>query len=383
MSASARLSPVSIKKFFAKLPEPRPRRTRIEHPLLNLVVIALCATIAGADTWEEIARFGVDRRGWLAKYIAVSRRMPSPDTFARVFAALDPIAFQKCLLAWVGALHEVTAGQLIAIDGKMAREAMARAAEKGPLCLVSAWASANQVVLGQVAAPAGSNELGALPALLELLDLHGAIVTIDALGCQKEITAKIVAEQGDYVIAVKDNQQKLATAVQAALGQALDGHEAMRQLGRKEDKHGRREQRIYTVMEVPADFALLEQWPSIRSLGMVVRECVDEHGETRMGVRYYISSLPAKVRLFAQAVRNHWSIENQMHWTMDVTFKEDRSRARLQNSQANLGILRRVALALLKNAPSLEGSINCRRRQAGWNENTLETILFARQARQD
>jgi predicted transposase YbfD/YdcC len=319
----------------------------------------------------------------LAKYIPLSRRLPSPDTFARVFAALDPIAFQKCLLAWVSALHEVTAGQLIAIDGKVAREAMARAAEKGPLCLVSAWASANHVVLGQVAAPAGSSELGALPALLELLDLHGAIVTLDALGCQKDITAKIVEKQGDYVIAVKDNQEKLAAAVQAALGEALEAETGVRQLERHEENHGRRQHRLYAVMDVPADFPALKQWPSIRSLGMAVRECVDEHGQTRMGIRYYISSLPAKVRLFAQAVRNHWSIENQMHWSMDVTFKEDRSRARLQNSQDNLGMLRRVALTLLKNALGLKGSINCRRRQAGWNETTLETILFAREARQD
>ena len=184
MARSSRLAPVAIRRFFVKLPEPRRRRTRIAYPLLNLVVMAVCAVLAGADTWEEIAQFAKTRRDWFARFLELPAGNPSHDTFGRVFAALDPIAFQKCLLAWVSALHEATAGQFVAIDGKAAREAMARSTDKGPLCLVSAWATANQVVLGQVAGPAGSNELGALPTLLDLLELEGAIVTLDALGCQ-------------------------------------------------------------------------------------------------------------------------------------------------------------------------------------------------------
>lgn len=382
MSRSTHSSVVSIHKVFSTLPEPRRRRKRIKHSLINLVVIALCATIAGADTWEEIARFGVDRRDWLAKYLTLKRgAMPSPDTFARVFSALDPIAFQKCLLAWVSALHDVTGGKLIAIDGKVAREAMARATDKGPLCLVSAWASANHVVLAQMAAPSGSNELGALPALLDMLDLPGAIVTLDALGCQKEITAKIVDRKADYVIAVKDNQEKLLTPVQTLLGEALAGKRTSRQWTQKDDQG--KELRIYTVMEAPREFPESENWPSIRSMGMVYREHKNKQGETRTGVRYFISSLPPKVQLFARAVRNHWSIENQVHWVMDVCFREDRNRARLKNSQANLGILRRAALPLIKNTKGLKGSINSRRRQAAWNEKTLEAILFAGEVRQD
>lgn len=376
MAAPTHLSPVAIKRFFARLPEPRRRHKRIQHPLLSLIVIALCAVIAGADTWEEIARFGVDRRAWLAKHVPLAARMPSADTFARVFAALDPIAFQKCLLAWVGALHEVSAGRVVAIDGKVAREAMARAGSKGPLCLVSAWASANQVVLGQVAAPQGSNELGALPALLELLDLHGAIVTLDALGCQKDIVATIVAKHGDYVIAVKDNQERLLAAVQEYLGQVLDDPQARTRADR-EECHGRREERIYAVADVPDDFPELAQWPGLRSIGLVAREYTDSRGQVHTGVRYYISSLPARLNVFARAVRSHWLIENQLHWRMDVIFREDQSRARLGNEPANFGILRRVAFTLLKHAPGLKGSINCKRRQAGWNEQSLETILFA------
>ena len=268
MAMSSHLSPASIRKFFASLPDPRRRRTRVKHPLLTLVVIALCGTIAGADTWEEIVQFARDRHEWLARLVDLSAGIPSHDTFGRVFAALNPVAFQKCLLNWVQRLHEVTQGQVIAIDGKVAREAMARAGDQGPMTLVSAWASANHVFLGQVAGPKGSNELGALPKLLELLDLHGAIVTLDALGCQKEIVAQIVDQGGDYLIAVKGNQEKLEAAVHATLGAALEANQTLPTITRLEEKHGRQERRLYTVLEVPKDFAELEQWKGLKSVVM-------------------------------------------------------------------------------------------------------------------
>lgn len=222
MTMSSRLSQINIRRFFGSLPDPRKRRRRIKHPLLSLVVLALCGTIAGADTWEEIVQFAQDRRSWLSRLVDLSKGIPSHDTFGRVFAALDPIAFQKCLVAWVQCVHEVTQGQVIAVNGKVVREAMALAGKQGPMTLVSAWATANHVYLGQVAGPEGSNELGALPKLLELLDLHGAIVTLDALGCQKEIVAQIVDQGGDYVISVKGNQEKLQAAVHEAIGAALE-----------------------------------------------------------------------------------------------------------------------------------------------------------------
>jgi predicted transposase YbfD/YdcC len=375
MAMSAPLSQASIRKFFASLPEPRRRPTRVKHPLLTLVVIALCGTIAGADTWEEIVQFARDRREWLARLVNLSEGIPSHDTFGRVFAALDPLAFQKCLLTWVQRLHEVTNGQVIAIDGKVAREAMARAGDQGPMTLVSAWASANHMFLGQVAGPKGSNELGALPKLLELLDLHGAIVTLDALGCQKEIVAQIVDQGGDYVIAVKGNQEKLEAAVHATLGAALEADKAdkaMSTITRLEQKHGRQERRLYTVLEVPPDFAELEQWKGLKTVVMVAREHTDCKGKTHTGVRYYISSLPAEVKRIAAAVRGHWGIENGMHWVLDVAFREDRNRARADHAQANLGIFRRTALTLLKNTEGLKGSVHCRRQQAGWNNATLD-----------
>jgi predicted transposase YbfD/YdcC len=342
-------------------------------------VIALCGTIAGADTWEEIVQFARDRYDWLARFVNLSKGIPSHDTFGRVFAALDPVAFQKCLLSWVQRLHEVTKGQVIAIDGKVAREAMARSGDQGPMTLVSAWASANHVFLGQVAGPKGSNELGALPKLLELLDLHGAIVTLDALGCQKEIVAQIVDQGGDYVIAVKGNQEKLEAAVHATLGAALEANTPMPTITRLEETHGRQERRLYTVLEVPTDFAELEQWKGLKSVVMVAREYVDTNGETHTGTRYYISSLPAQVKRIAAAVRGHWGIENGMHWVLDVAFREDRNRARADHAQANLGIFRRTALSLLKNTEGLEGSIHCRRQQAAWNNTTLEKIIFGSQ----
>ncbi|CAN5301979.1 ISAs1-like element ISEc26 family transposase [soil metagenome] len=382
MTKSARLSPTSIHQFFASLPEPRQRRTRIKHPLLSLVIIALCGTIAGADTWEEIVQFARDRRQWLSGFLDLSQGIPSHDTFGRVFAALDPVAFQKCLLAWVQRLHEVTQGQVIAIDGKVVREAMARAGDQGPLTLVSAWATANHVCLGQVAGAAGSNELGALPKLLELLDLKGAIVTLDALGCQKDLVAQIVEKEGDYVVAVKGNQEKLKAAVQVTLGTAMEAGTAMPTITRVEQKHGRAERRLYTVLPVPDDFAELMQWKGLKSLVMVARESVDAKGKTHTGVRYYISSLPAEVKRIAAAVRGHWGIENRLHWVLDVAFREDRNRTRARNAQANLGILRRTALSLLKNTDGLKGSVHCRRQQAAWNDETLGKILFGCQGRE-
>jgi predicted transposase YbfD/YdcC len=382
MTQSLRLSQTSIHQFFASLPEPRRRQTRIKHPLLNLVTIALCGTIAGADDWEEIVQFARDRRPWLSGFLDLSAGIPSHDTFGRVFAALDPVAFQKCLLAWTQRLHEVTAGQVIAIDGKVVREAMARAGDQGPMTLVSAWATANHICLGQVAGEAGSNELGALPKLLELLDLEGAIVTLDALGCQKDIVAQIVAKKGDYVIAVKGNQEKLQAAVQATLEAALDARTAMPTITRVERKHGRAERRLYSVLPVPDDFAELAQWNGLRSLVIVTREYEDGKGKSHAGVRYYISSLPAEVRRIAAAVRGHWAIENCLHWTLDVAFREDRNRARAENAQANLGVLRRTALSLLKNTEGLKGSVHCRRQQAAWSDATLEKILFGCESRE-
>jgi predicted transposase YbfD/YdcC len=382
MARSRRLSPVHIGKFFAKLPDPRRRVSRVRYRLLSLIVIAICATIAGANDNEEIALFARTHRAWLARLIELPddpEQVPSHDTFDRVLSALDPIAFQKCLLAWLQALHEHTKG-LIAIDGKAAREAMARSGDPGPLTLVSAWASANHLFLGQVAGAPGSNELEAIPRLLDLLELEGAIVTLDALGCQQHIVEQIVGEKGDYVIAVKGNQPTLEAAVHKAIDNALSQEPMTAPTLMKEDnRRGRHETRFYVAVPVPPDVPAFDNWSGVRSLVSVTREYVDAKGQTQAGTRYYISSLPPKVKLLAQAVRGHWKVENELHWVLDVTFREDHNRSRAGHAQANLGVLRRVALSMLKNTPELKGSIDSRRKQAGWDEKTLEKVLFGRE----
>ena len=386
MTRSRCLSPVHIRKFFAALPDPRSRRSRVRYTLLTLIVIALCATIAGANTNEEIALFARTHRAWLAQIVELPEEVehtPSHDTFDRVLSALDPVALQKCLLAWRNALHENVQG-LIAIDGKVAREAMARAGEQGPLTLVSAWASAHHLLLGQVAGAKGSNELEAIPRLLELLHLEGAIVTLDALGCQQHLVEQIIDQGGDYVIAVKGNQPRLEAAVPQALDEALAQEPLTAPLLlQKDNRRGRQETRCYMAMPVPKAVPEFAAWPSVQSLVMVTREHVDTQGKVQTGTRYYISSLPPKVKVLADAVRSHWKVEHELHWVLDVTFREDRNRSRAGDAQANLGVLRRVALSLLKNAPELKGSIDSRRKQAGWDETALEKALFGQKLGED
>lgn len=379
MSETSPLSKLSIGRFFKTLPDPRHHRGKIVHPLLTIVVLALCGTIAGADDFEMIVTFAKERFEWFAKIVDLSNGIPSHDTFERVFARLDPLAFQRCLLQWVQALHKATGGKVIAIDGKAVREAMNRSKDKGPLCLVTAWACANHLLLGQVAGPEGSNELGALPALLELLELNGAIVTLDALGCQKAIVKQIVDQKGDYVIAVKENQEKLYEAVLDSFEKAFNGAPlpASQTHETTEQGHGRVEKRTVTVIEVPEALEEKEQWSAMRSFVMVTRETTTKKSaEPIVGVRYYISSLLPKAKTLGEIVRGHWGIENQLHWQLDVSFREDTSRARQKNAQANLGIVRRVALSLIKNTANLKGSVKSKRHQAGWSEKTLEAILF-------
>jgi len=369
---------VSIKSVFKNLPDPRRHHGKVIHPLLTIVVIALCATVAGADDYQSIVAFARERRDWFGKFLDLTNGIPSHDTFERVFANLNPIAFQRCLLRWVAALHEATAGKIIAIDGKAAREAMNRSKDKGPLCLVTAWASANHMLLGQVAGPEGSNELGALPQLLELLELKGAIVTLDALGCQKDLVEQIVDRGGQYVISVKGNQERLEKVVHDTLEAALAGDDLKpaQTHTTTEQKHGRLETRTTTAVAAPEDFEGKEDWKDIKSFVMVVRETMTKDAKTTVGIRYFISNLKPTAEKLSEVVRSHWTIENNLHWQLDVSFNEDRNRARRKNAQANLGVLRRVALSMIQNTPNLTGSTKSKRLKAGWSEKTLEAILF-------
>jgi predicted transposase YbfD/YdcC len=392
MATSRHLSPACVRKFFAKLPDPRRRPSRVRYRLMSLIVIALCATIAGANDVEEIALFAQTHRAWLAGLVELPEdpeQSPSHDTFDRVLSALDPIAFQKCLLAWLEALQEGVPGlaglpALIAIDGKVAREAMARAKDQGPLTLVSAWASAasasassSHLFLGQVAGTSGSNELEAIPRLLELLELEGAIVTLDALSCQRHIVEQIVEQKGDYVISVKGNQPALQAAVQEAIEEALSQEPVTASTSQKDDnRRGRQETRCTVAVPVPPGVSAFDGWSGVQSLVAVTREYVDAQGVMQSGTRYYITSLPPQATKLARVVRGHWKVENELHWVLDVTFREDRNRSRSGHAQANLGVLRRVSISLLKNTPGLKGSVDSRRKRAGWDEATLEKVLF-------
>ena len=378
MSQTSRLSKVSIERFFKTLPDPRRHRGKIIHPLLTIVVIALCATVAGANDYQSIVEFARARHDWFTKFVDLGNGIPSHDTFERVFAHLNPLAFQRALLGWVAALHETTGGKIIAIDGKVIREALKRSKDQGPLTMVTAWATANHILLGQVAGPEGSNELGALPELLELLDLQGAIVTLDALGCQKEIVKQIVDQGGKYVISVKGNQEKLEKVVHDTIEEALnrDDLPPKQTHTTTEDSHGRTETRTTTVVPVPQEFEGKEDWKGIKSFATVARETTDKDGKTTVGTRYYITNLEPIAKTLSKVVRAHWGIENHLHWQLDVSFAEDQNRARQKNSPANLGVLRRVALSMIKNTPNLTGSMKCKRQQAGWNEKTMEAILL-------
>jgi predicted transposase YbfD/YdcC len=408
MATSSRLSPSGvpcIRTCFETLPDPRRRLGKVRHSLLNIVVIALCGTIAGADSFEEIAAFAEKRRDWLGRFLDLSDGVPSHDTLERVFAALNPVAFQKCLVDWIGRLHEVTRGQVIAIDGKAVREAMKRSSDQGPLMLVSAWATESRVFLGQVAGPKGSGESAALPKLLELLELEGAIVTLDALGCQRSLTRQIIERKGDYLISVKGNQRQLLSAVQATLEvaeaaekaaeKAADESKTAETIEKKsrlltrtmqEASHGRNDERVVTVMEIPTGSPHQEQfgqWSGLKTVVRMTRTGTNSKGAPHSGTRYFITSLAADAKRLAEVVRRHWGVENEMNWTLDVAFREDHSRARTDDEQANFGAVRRTALSLLKHAPGLKGSMHCKRQQAAWDESTLENVLFGREATQD
>lgn len=366
---------LAIKTHFAKLRDPRRRHRRL-HRLLDIVTIALCAIIAGCNSWTDIAAFGRRRRSWFKKFLALPNGIPSHDTFERVFARLDPLVFQACFRQWMLALVEVLGVEQIAIDGKTLRGSGSAAAHLGPLQLVSAWATKNHLTLGQVAVEEGSNEITAIPKLLELLDLHGALVSIDAIGCQKEIAEEIRAGGGHYVLTVKDNQPHLLEDIQQCFSQAFDTDYAEVEhdtYETEEEGHGRQEMRYYTIIREPEGIRDREAWKDLHVIGMCYSERT-VRGETSTELRYFIGSKKAGARYYGRALRNHWQIENSLHWQMDVSFREDENRTQQRNAAQNLALLRRVAVTLLKRHPSKD-SIASKSRQAGWDTDFLEEIL--------
>lgn len=373
-------STASLRDHFASLEDPRIDRTK-RHQLLDIIVIAICAIICGADDWVEVELFGNAKLAWLKTFLDLPNGVPSHDTFGRVFARLNAEQFQQCFLTWIQAVSEVTRGQVIAIDGKVLRGSCNRLLGKAGIAMVSAWATANHLVLGQVKVEDKSNEITAIPKLLQVLEIAGCIVTLDAIGCQTEIAQAIVAQDADYVLAVKENQGHLYQDITGLFEAAQDVNfkDVPHDYHKTTDKgHGRLEIRqCWTI----SDAALINYlrnragWPNLRTIVKVVAER-RVHGDTSIEARYFISSLDADARRMLKAVRSHWGIENSLHWVLDIGFDEDHQRLRKDNGPANLAVLRHIALNLLKQETTVKAGIKAKRLKAGWDEPYLLKVLF-------
>jgi predicted transposase YbfD/YdcC len=369
-------SSASFFDHFDPLEDPRIERCR-RHNLRDIVFIAVCAFISGANDFVGMEKFGRTCRTWLAKFVELPNGIPSHDTFGRVFAAVDAEQFVECFLSWAESIHQVTAGELINIDGKTVRASVDKAKGQNPLHVVSAWATANRLTLGQVMVDEKSNEITAIPKLLELLEIQGAIVTIDAMGCQKDIAAQIRAGEADYVLAVKGNQEHLEEDIInhfERLDEGVESNVAVSRYATNAKDHGRQEQRYYQAVPVPDTLRNLAAWPDLRSIARATRVW-QENGVEKSEVRYFISSLAANAKVLGEAIRGHWGIENGLHWVLDMYFGEDRSRARTEHAAANLATLRRWILSLLRQNETLTGSFEKKRLQAAWDKRNLEQVL--------
>lgn len=364
---------------FNILKDRRVKRSR-RHELTDILIIAICAIICEADNWVEIAEFGQAKLKWFQSFLHLPNGIPSHDTFGRVFAMLDPKEFERCFLLWAEKLKEILGGRYIALDGKTLRRSHDEASGRTALNLVSAWVCENQLVLGQLKVADGSNEITAIPPLLKMLFLKGCIVTIDAIGTQKEIVNEIRNQGADYVLALKGNQGILYEGVEASFNEALKTNfrDIVHDYYQTLDKdHGRIESRQYWTISDPDYMKYFDphgEWRDFKSVGMVEAER-NIKGEVSRERRYYISSLGGDAKEFGCAVRSHWGIENGLHWVLDMVFGEDYSRVREGYAAENLALLRRLALNLIKHEQSASASIKVKRLKAAWSEDYLLQVL--------
>lgn len=366
----------SITEHFAELDDPR--RFNKRHKLLDILVISICAAIAGADGWEHVELFAETNEDWLRGFLELPHGIPTRHTFSRVFAALDPEQFQDCFVQWIQAVDKLSKGQIIAADGKALRRSHDRRLGKKALYMVSAWASGSGLVLGQTKVEEKSNEITALPELLDMLEIAGCIVTVDAIHCQTETARTIIEKQADYVFPVKENQPRLLDSLQLL----FDDPEEMQWVACDHDRtvdkgHGRIEIReCWTTSDAEYlhHIDTLAEWKGLRSIAMVQaeRQLGEDTTTTR---RYFISSLESDAEQLLHAVRSHWGIENKVHWVLDIAFREDDSRIRKGNGAENFAVLRHIALNLLRREKTVKRSLKGKRMKAGWDKNYLLKVL--------
>lgn len=376
----------ALLNYFLDLTEPRRKNRNFRHKLIDIIAIAILSTICGADEFTEMEQWGKANEDWLRTFLELPNGIPSHDTFGDVFAKLNPAEFNRCFLNWVEDLRSSTAGEVIAIDGKTLCRSHNRSAGKGAIHLVSAWAGRNRLTLGQVKVDGKSNEITAIPELLRLLDLRGGIVTIDAMGTQKEIAGLICEQKADYVLALKKNQPNLHTEVEGIFevecaaqqreqeANSVSATNAADVFETGESGHGRVETRRVYSLAAPGWLFQKEQWSHLNSL-ILVEAKRELNGQVSTERRYYISSLPVDAKLACEAARGHWGIENSAHWILDVAFGEDDSRVRVGNAPENLALVRKLTHNLLQQENTLKRGVKAKRLRAGWDRNYLLKIL--------
>ncbi len=361
-----------LRLILGQIDDPRRDITKL-HELDSILLMGIMAVISGADTWNAMEDYCIAKEDFLREFIELPNGIPSHDTFNRVFSAIDPRQFEACFIEWVASLSEITKGQVVAIDGKTVRGAKTHG-KKSPVHIVSAWASQNNMVLGQVKTNEKSNEITAIPELLRILDIGQTIVTIDAMGCQQDIASAIIDKEADYILAVKQNQKQLYENIE---DEFRFSSKHIRTDTSIDFGHGRIETRICSIKTIFECMQDIKKWKNLKTIIKVEskREFKNSDKPTETAVRYYISSVNAEAKDFQKAIRSHWSIENKLHWTLDIAFGEDASRKRKGNAAQNFSTLNKIALNLLKNEKTLKSGVKTRRLKAGWDNMYLLKVL--------